>query len=191
MTEEKKEQKTPQTEKPKEKFKKPNKTDLPEGKVAVKKDFLKRLQETMARQEKQIGMLTEIADKKNLAKWKVKNKEKLPTEVRIRCMNVYEKDEKTGEENPVKKAIVGWRTTRNEVMFDPVARKGYEDQRVEVLFEDGTKKEMKLLEFNNAFEYIKCQRIGQEVDDMTGQVAYRLQRMDNGEILTIGVAYVN
>ncbi len=179
MTKEKKE------EPKKEQFKKEESPEVPEGKTLVDKDFMKQIQEHMKRQEKQIGMLTEIADKKRLAQWQVKNKEKLPTEVRIRKLTVTEKDK------PVEKAVIGWRTVSNEMVYDPSTRKGYENQRVEILFQDGTKKEMGLRDFEVNKGYIKCQRVGQIVDDNTGEVAFKLQRMDTGEKITIGVKYVN
>lgn len=148
-----------------------------EGIVEVSESYLKELSRELKQLQEDRDMLIAIADKKGLAKWQGSHAKDRPYEIKIRRIDG--------------KTIIEWKTTKDVVEYDRVTKRGFEDQRLEVLFEDGTKQEYTLVDFNRRFDYVICKRIGQIVNEQTGEVALKLVRTDNGKEIIIGVQYVN
>lgn len=158
-----------------------------DGKVLVDMEYIKKLGETVENLKKTNDMLLQVADKKAMAKFNAINQIDLPLKVCIREMNVVEKE---GEE-PVKKIVIGWRSSKDVVEYDKATKRGFEDQRTLVLFEDGTKKEYQQNHFELNHTRVTCTKAGQVTDDKTGNIAYKLIREDTGKEYIIGVQYVN
>jgi len=155
-----------------------------EGKVSVSREFLKDIQETILKQQKDIGFLKSVADKKSVALYHQRNKGEIPTTMRIRTMDV--RDEK---DVVTTKVIIGWRTLEDDVWQD--GNRWKEKQTVELLYQDGTSQKMSLVEFNRRFKHVICTKAGTITDDKTGMMAFKLVRQDTGEEITIGATFIN
>ena len=155
------------------------------GIVKIDKNQFNRLLEDMEEMKKTNEMLMETADKRAVARYHSRHQTKLPKTVKIRILPIEEKGKL------IRKVIMGWRTVKDEVYKVPGTMNWREDQVIELIFEDGTKKEISLLDFNRVYEHIICKRIGVIEDEGTGLVSFKLIREDNGKEITIGSAYVN
>jgi len=143
------------------------------------KDLVRLIQDQSAQLEqlqRDRDMLFSIADKKRLSTYMNQHREHTPNEVRIR--------EFEG------KIVVGWKGTVDKVERVRPLR-WLEDQRTMLMFEDKTTKEVLQVDFELQHVKIKCKRIGIVTDERTGEVAFKLVRLDNGQSYTIGSAYVN
>lgn len=143
------------------------------------KETLKTLLKKIDNLEKDRDILMQSADKRALARYYSRHREDLPPIVRLRSING--------------KLIVGWRMIEDKGSYQiPGTGKWTESQTVEVIYQDGTSEKMPEMEFERRYEKnIKAQRIGVIIDDKTKQEALKLERLDNGEQITIGVAFVN
>ena len=122
-------------------------------------------------------VLMSISDKKALALYHQRNKEKLPSEVGLRMLNG--------------KIITGWRTKEDLGAYkEPLSQRWIEKQTIELLFEDKTTLELELQDFNRKYEMVTCKKVG-EIRDEVGNVALKLVRLDNGQEYTVGVQFVN
>lgn len=148
-----------------------------EKKVTISKDLFESLQKRVEKQEKDIKVLMQTTDRKRMSLYWQRHKEDIPTIIKVRKID--------------KKVVLGWRTVKNEVYKDALTQKWIEKQDVEVLYEDSSKEEMSLLDFNRRFEYIKCKRLGVVTNDKTGSTAFKLARLDNGNEITIADQFVN
>lgn len=145
--------------------------------VEISKEAFDSFKKELDSLKEQNKLLFEVADKRALANFYARNKQNLPVEVKLRLLDG--------------KIIIGWKTSKNEVFQDPITRAWREDQKVELLFEDGTMKEVDLLDYNRRYEYVKCKRVGIINDEATGSIAFKLVRYDNGKEYIVGVQYVN
>lgn len=160
----------------------------PESKtIEVPVDFLSALKEDMEALKTSNKMLLQVADKRQVARYYQQNRSKLPTIIRIRYIEKIDKE----SNRPVKKVIIGWRNIVDDVYYDPQTRRGRETQTTELIYEDGTHEEMPMTIFWRQIKEIECKLISTKTDDSTGEVAYELERQDNGERLTIGAQFVN
>ena len=146
-----------------------------EDKVMVDKKALKHLQDEIKSLQEMKEMFFAVADKKAMSRYLASKRGKLPALVKVRHIRG--------------KVIVGWETIENEVWKDENDR-WHEKQYVKIIFEDGTARQMSLREFNRDFRYYQCQRIGTETDE-EGNVKYKLKRLDNGEVYSLPVQFVN
>jgi hypothetical protein len=147
-----------------------------ENKVEVPIDFLETLKADIANLKKDRDMLLSVADKKSLSLFYQRNQKDLPKEIGIREING--------------KVIIGWRTLTNEV-FEEAPRKWVERQDVEILYQDGSKDQMRMVDFNRLYKKIMCRRVGVIKDEASGQTAFKLVRLDTGEEMTIADTFVN
>jgi len=131
----------------------------------------------MEEMKKTNSMLLEIADKSRLSYYYSKNQKGIPSVIRLRTING--------------KLVVGWRSIANAVRQNPLTAVWSEDQRTELIFEDGTRLEMTMLQFENDKIMIDTTRIGQIVDEETGKVALKLRRHDNNSEVLISTEFVN
>ena len=154
----------------------PKKEEEEKG-VVVSKEFLENLKKEIDQLRRDRDILMAAADKKALANYFARHQEDVPKIVKLRMIDG--------------KLILGWRTVKDEVYKDPITQRWKEEQIVEVLFEDGTKKQYPLLEFNRLYTHIPARRIGIIEDERTGELAFKVVREDNGQELTIGARYVN
>ena len=170
-----------------------------EKKVVIPEKAWKEVQETLEQLKASNDLLLKVADKKQLSLYYQKNQKQMPYEVNLRAMNVDEmvEDPETKEKKAtgrrIQKVIVGWVTTKNEVYKNPNGV-WVEDQRLKVLYEDGTAQEMTLAQFNSTsigFHYVKCTRTGIVEDEQSGSRIFKLTRQDNGRTYEVGEAFVN
>ena len=101
--------------------------------VTLPKDQFQDLLRQMEEMKKTNSMLMEIADKKALGNYYSRNAKQLPSTIRLRTIDG--------------KVVVGWRSISHAVRKNPLNGVWTEDQRTELIFEDGTKKEMNIVEF--------------------------------------------
>ena len=153
-------------------------------KVSVTRKFLEDIQRTLEAQQADIGFLKSVADKKSVALYHQRNKGRIPTEMKIRTMDILEEDDKV-----TTKVIVGWRTLENEAWLDE--RKEKVVQTVLLMYQDGTTQKMSLVDFNRRFKHVNCTKVGTITDEKTGMLAFKLIRKDTGEEVTIGATFVN
>lgn len=154
-----------------------NEENKKEEGVVVSKEAFERLQKELEQLRKDRDILMAAADKKALANYYMRHQADIPKIVKLRMIDG--------------KLILGWRTVKDEVYKDPITQRWREEQIVEVLFEDGTKKQYPLVEFNRLYTHIEAKRIGVIQNEQTGDLAFRVVRLDNGQELTIGAKYVN
>lgn len=140
-------------------------------------ELIKKLEDKIAEATKTNAMLLEVADEKKLANYYARNAGSIPKVVRLREINGN--------------VIIGWKTIVDEVSTDPATGRWYENQQVEVLFEDGSTRQMHLLEFNRAFGYIKANVISTMVDQSTQSTALKVKRIDNGKEYDISITFIN
>lgn len=152
--------------------------------VKVSKSLLEGLQKRLDERDKTINMLMEVSDKKRLALWASRHKEELPPIIKARAM---EYTDKQGEKQL--KIILGWRTIKDDVYKDALTGRWIERQEVELIYDDGTKEKMQLTDFNRRFVHIQCKRLS--VTDKDGDIAFTLERLDNGEQIVVGATFVN
>lgn len=148
-----------------------------EGMVKVTTSDLENLQKRLTALESDKEMLLQIADKKQLGIYYERHRGKLPSRVNLRTMN--------------DKVILGWRTTQDEVYQDPVTMRWTEKQKVEVLYEDGTAEEFYLMDYVRRYKQVEAEVKSKIVDEVTGNVALKVVRLDNGKEYTIGVTFIN
>lgn len=136
----------------------------------------------LTKAHKEREMLLEVADKKRLSKFKMRNRGEIAPRVTVRA---WETD---GEE----KVIVGWRSTKNLVRKNPKSQEWEEDQRTVLMFQDGTEsEEMPIALFELQHQRIPCERLGVITQDGSDEKAYRLQRLDTGEELVVKDTFLN
>lgn len=165
-----------------------NKESSGEEKIEVTKKFLEEIQRTIQAQQKDIGFLKSVADAKAVALWHQRHKSEIPPIIKIRVMDVMNKETGKTEE----KVIVGWGQMRENRVWEGDNRKWLAVQTLELLYQDGsTSGVISLTEFNRRFRHIQCQRTGVITDDKTGELFFKLVRQDTGEELTINATFVN
>lgn len=145
--------------------------------VEIEVDKLDQLLKGMAEQREQIQMLTTIADKRQLASYMARNRKKLPSTVHLREIDG--------------KVIIGWRSVSDIVGKNPLTGVWQENQQTELVFEDGSKVQMFVKEFEQKKVLIPCKCTGKIVDETSDNIAYKLTRNDNGKEYTIDVKFVN
>jgi hypothetical protein len=159
------------------------------GLVQVPEKQLAEIMATMESLRKDRDMLMQIADKRGLANYYARHRDKVPARVFLRTYPVAGKDGKIED-----KVILGWRSTKDvPPQLDPATgRWAPEDQRCELLFEDGTSSgEIYQATFSRNYHQVEAEVKSRVVDEVTGNVALKVVRLDNGKSYTIGVAYVN
>ncbi len=157
---------------PKEKIEKPK-----EETVTLSKTQLDSILQQMEEMKKTNSMLMEISDKKALGRYYSKNQKALPSVIRLRTIDG--------------KLVVGWRSISNAVRQNPLTAVWSEDQRTEIIFEDGTRKEMTMTGFEQDKVMIETTKIGEIRNEETGQLALKLRRHDNNQEVVIAVEFVN
>ena len=145
--------------------------------VSLNKTQLDQLMQQMEDMKKMNAMLLEVADKRALSHYYSKNQKELPSNIRLRTIDG--------------KLVVGWRCISNSVRQNPLTGVWNEDQRTEIIFEDGTRKEMTLLDFESQKVMIDTTKVGMITDTESGKVALKLRRVDNNAELLVAVEFVN
>jgi len=154
--------------------------------VVVTQDFLDDIQRALKKQNEDIGFLKSVADKKAVALYHQRHKEKLPSIVKIRVMDVFNKETKNTEE----KVVMGWGKMPANDCFERDKR-WYENQRVQLLYHDETTEELSLVDFNRRFRHIVCTQSAVITDEVTGMQSLRLIRQDTGEEVVIDTTFIN
>lgn len=150
----------------------------PEGAVIqITQEQWDKVMKTMDDLRKSNEMLTAVADKRQVGAYLAKNSKKVPSIIHIR-----EYDGKT---------VIGWRVVKDYVGKNPLTGVWTEDQQVELVFEDGTQKQVFLKEFESKKVLVPCRCVGKETNEETGEVAFKLVRQDNHQEYLVGAQFVN
>lgn len=155
-----------------------NKTE--ESKVEVTKSDLESLVKRIEDQSRTIDLLIEASDKSRLAKANEQSGRPL-----IRTVRVLKFPE-TG------KLVIGWKSTFNQCEI--INGRWVEDQRTLVMFDDGTSKEITLLDFYRKMVGVKAEVVSsdQTVDEKTGKINKVLKvRFEDGRELQISELFIN
>jgi uncharacterized protein YktA (UPF0223 family) len=135
-------------------------------------------------------MLLQVADKKQLGLYYQRNKGKIPSRVMLRTM-ITKLDPKDLTSDLVEKVIVGWRTTQDEVFVDPLTMRWQERQKVELLYDDGTSEEFQLMDYTRKYKQVEAEVKSKITDEETGNLAFKVMRLDTGKEYTIGATFIN
>ena len=145
--------------------------------VAMTREMLKEIQDSIDNLKKKNKFLESVADKRQVARWYARNKKDLPVHVKLRTWD--------------EKVIIGWRTVRDEgVIRNIQTGRWIETQDIEIVLEDGKKIEMPYMAWVLRYSHVECKKVGEEVDD-NGNVSLKLKRLDNGKEYTVEVQFVN
>lgn len=158
---------------------KPKAPEMPKSEtIEIPKKLYDSLQERMKRLERDTELLISVADKRALARHFARQREGKVPIIKLREID--------GQ------IVLGWKSSKDIVEKRGARPKDwYEEQRTILLLEDGSKKEMIQKDFELQHKKVACRRMGIVTDDITGKVAYRLVRLDNGKEYTIGEQFVN
>jgi len=161
----------------------PNPIPAKAGIVQIPQTQLDNLMKRMDALEKDKDMLLQIADKRQLGIYYQRHAGKIPTKVMLRTY---------GPEN---KVVLGWRSTK-DIMESETGPGGMvrwtEDQRCELLFEDGTSSgEISQRKFNRDYKQVPAEVVQKITDEETGSIALKVRRVDNNKELVLGVQFVN
>ena len=151
----------------------PQTSKAPEQSIDM--EFVKELKNQLDKMKEQNEVLMAVADKKSLTNYYQKTRKGMPTVIRLRTFEGL--------------AVTSWKTIKDEVFQDPITRAWRENQVVEIELEDGTKKELPLIEFVRKYQYVDTKKVGEVTDE--DNVFVKLLRLDNGKELTINILYVN
>jgi len=138
-------------------------------------------------------MLLQVADKKQLGQWYQRNAGKIPTQVKLRTMMV-KKDSKDPNSLLVEKVVVGWQSTMDvPPQIDPATgRWTNEIQKCKLIFEDGeVSEEMFQVQFTRNYKQVTAEVKQKITDEETGNLAFKVVRLDNGREYTIGDRFIN
>lgn len=105
-----------------------------------KNDEIEELKKLVAEQQKSIGILTQVADKRALANYWERHKEAMPPKAKVRTFGG--------------KLVLSTKLLKNEVYKEPSTGILRENQILEVVFSDGTKEEMEYLYFIRNHSYV-------------------------------------
>jgi len=147
-----------------------------DGMIKISKEALVELKSVVDQLKKDNELLFQIADKRQMARLQAQRRAKMPDYINLRQLNG--------------KIVVGWAMSEDKVEYDSARKVWLESQKVLVIYEDGTKEEMYLREFELKHTKVRCQKIG-EVIDNSGRKAFKLVRLDNGKEYTIDETFVN
>lgn len=157
-----------------EPIKVPQEPVVPET-ITITKEQFEKFQKSIDDLKSKTEFLESVADRKQVANWYARHKEKLPVHVRLRTIRG--------------KVIVGWKTVIDEVYKDASGR-WVENQQIELAYEDGEAETMSYANFSRTYDAVKCERIGQIMDEKDNLIL-KLKRLDNGKEYEVGVQFVN
>lgn len=148
--------------------------------VSIPMADYKRLMETLEDQSKKIEVLFGAADKARLAKVQQDGR----GEPLIKTVKVSKWMDNG-------KLVLGWKLIKN--ISEIVNGRWVEDQRTEMVFEDGSKEEASLLDFYRKAEKVQAEIVGRNTkEDMLGRPVQILKvRFSDGKTLDIDARYIN
>lgn len=150
--------------------------------VEIPQTLLQEIRNEMATLRSDNAMLKEVADKRSMAAYQARHKEKLASEVSLRTL-IHEDKEKI---------VIGWSNMLvNEVHKDIVTQKWTEKQEVEIELEDKTKLRLSYMAWQRDYKKVLCKVLSHSTDEATGNVTVRLQRMDNSKKYEVDLRFVN
>lgn len=153
--------------------------------ISVSKSQLEEMMKRLQAVEKDRDLLLQVADKKQLGLYYSRNREKLPSKVFLRTMDVIKDGEKTT------KVIVGWKTIQDEVYQDPLTMRWMEKQKILVMYEDATTEEFHLMDYVRKYKQVVAEVKKKTTDEETGDVALEVVRLDNQKVYNIGIQFIN
>jgi len=145
--------------------------------ISVSKKLMEDMQNQVEELKKLRNIFFETADKRSMARYWARHGKDRKSIVKLRHIGGN--------------VIVGWTDMPKNDVYKGDDRKWRELQRVKLLFEDGTSKEMSYSEFGRTYEYYECERIGVVTDEGGKSTSFKLKRLDNGEVYEIDVRFVN
>ena len=147
--------------------------------LEVSKSLIESLQKDISAMKEDRDMLMQIADKKQLSNYYAKHQTKLPKVVKLRMMDG--------------KVIMGWRTLKDEDNPNTINPRNVVNriQEIEVVFEDKTKAKYSYPDYVNQYTTTKAKVLSLSTDEQTGNVAFKVARLDTGKEYEIDVRYLN
>lgn len=130
-----------------------------------------------AEHEKKMAMLMSIADKRALNNYYLQNKQKIITSIRLRVYNG--------------KIVKEWEVVKNEVEKDVNTGRYSEDQKIKLIFEDGSNITVPYITFSKSFEYEEFDKKSISIDDETGDEILTLISRKNGTEISVSSKFVN
>jgi hypothetical protein len=158
---------------------------IKEEKVEVSKGLLDSIQKELKDLKADREMFMEMADERRKALYYSRHQEQLPANVFVRTLTIDEKGQ------AVEKVVLGWKTLKDEVFKDPATMRWQEIQKLELIFEDGTSKEMFLLDWIRGYKQVKAVVLSRRTEEITGEIILNVKRIDNGRQYDIGVEFIN
>ena len=107
---------------------------------------------------------------------------------------MVKKDSKDPNSLLVEKVVVGWQSTMDvPPQIDPATgRWTNEIQKCKLIFEDGeVSEEMFQVQFTRNYKQVLAEVKQKITDEETGNLAFRVVRLDNGREYTIGDRFIN
>jgi len=162
------------------------------GMVKIPQSQLDNLVKRLDALEVDKDMLLQVADKRALGIYYGRHQAKIPGRIFLRTMMELQ-DPKNPKSPLVEKVILGWRSTKDVVQPDPtLPGRWTEDQRTELLYEDGTTSgEIPLVQFTRNYKQVVAEVKGKITNEETGALALRVVRLDNGKEYVIDITFVN
>jgi len=157
--------------------------------ITIPKSQLEEMMKRLQAIEKDRDMLLQVADKRQLGIYYQRNRGKIPSHVNLRTMMVVGEDGKK-----VEKVIVGWVSTKDEPpQLDPATGRWIpEVQKCKLMYEDGTiSDEMHQVHFTRNYKQVEAEVKSKVTDEVTGDVALKVIRLDNQKEYDIGINFVN
>lgn len=140
--------------------------------VTLKKSELDELMERITRVES-------AADKSRVANYDDKNKKEVSKTVKLRVMDG--------------KVVISWDTMTTNLVEKTPAGVWFEDQKINIHYEDGSEEEMSLVVFNRRFTYLKADVISKTIENSgteTETTIYKV-KATNGKEYSIDKKFIN
>jgi len=149
--------------------------------IQVSKGLLDKITEELADLRKQNAMLLATGDKSRQAAYYDKNQKALPKIVKLSSFSVNGKE----------KIILDSKLTTNEVYKDNMNR-WHEDQKILLHFDDDTLKTMDYKDYVSlCHKNILAKIVSRTFDEVNDRLMFKVERMDNGQIIDIEDKFVN
>jgi len=140
-------------------------------------EMIKQQSDKIEKLEKDRDMLLSVADKTQLSRYYSRNQKMLPTKVKVRKID--------------DKFIVGWSDMiENEVYQDPATLRWVENQKIKVIFSDGSSGIYNLRDYVKRYKTEEATIVSKTIDDSDGNTYYTV-RVPSGQEFKINVTFLN
>jgi len=154
--------------------------------IEVSKGLLESIQKEIEQLKQDKNMLLEMADERKRSQYFIRHQSKLPKTVSLRAFQLDD-----GKGGMVEKIVIGWETKKDDVFKDPLTMRWTEIQKVNIIFEDGTSKEMHLLDWIRNYKKVKAKILSRSIDEEKKVETFKVIREDNEKEYEISSDFVN